>query len=1552
MDHGRRGVVLRSIRPAARAVRAGACSSRKDPARRSDGGRGPRRAWQSRAWQFLPLAIVASLGCGGSHQGSGGTGTAEGAAGSLVVLSKFGWTASASVTDPSTSPANALDDNPATRWSTGAVQADGQYFQVDFGSVRSFAELIMDTSQTPADYPRTFQVNVSNDGANWGNPVAIGTGSAPTVTISFVPQFAQFVRVTLKGPASANWSIHEFNLLSTSLSRTGWTATATSTSGANVASRAIDDSYGSIWSTAGAQTGQSITVDMQARQLFNQIVLYSGGYTDEYPRGYLVFVSNDGTTWGSAVATGSSSGSPVVINLPNQSARFVRITAATDPHTWTIADLKVNGQPTTQTKLPRTGWTAMATSTSGTNAPAGALDGRSSTRWTSNGGQTGQTFTVDMLTLRVFNQITIDAGTTSSNYPRGYAVAVSSDGATFSPDLATGTGAALTTINIPTQTARYIQIRQTAIDSTPWSIQELNVFGPALARDGWVATATSKSDPDVPMSAIDGNVGTRWTTASAQTGQYIQVDLGVAQTFNQVTVETGSNTSNAPQAYALTLSNDGATWGAPVASGTGSATVTANFVTQTARYLRVTQTGTTSTPWSVQELNVWRLQQPCDTACNSATLCQTVTACDPNSGVCSGSAPAADWTLCSDGNAWNGLETCQAGVCTAEQPGAATTCASGTKITFYQSFNDGDTTADIGLGGSTAVGNNFALTTGLFGSALDQSVDNGIHYDAYSPAANPGNITLTKPGSVSMWIKPNGAPAVYFLAYSGGRKLFIFDYVTSPAGIGAILEDGGVNQLQAFTNAPGSNWRSDGQWHLLVVNWGRDGLEISVDGNWSGVSSAPWLRVPASSWPGGTSSLYPAPYGFNSGGGSRKDELLVLNRPMTHDEVAWYYGQRNAGGPTNPAIMRFANDSTSCNAWDDLNPCTTDACVAAGETHTGITPGTVCGAATACKNADTCSATASCQVGSFHNVVADTNVCTIDICDVAGAVVHPAGPDGTACDDQDVCTFGESCQAGLCKTGPGTTCVTGDSVTLYLSYEQGYVADISGGPTTPQTRYPFVGRPGLFGQAIDSQSQYDVGYGDTSGVTANLTRPGSLSFWFKTEDGELPTLPAIYDSYARVNIYIIKYLQGIGVVVANGGRVTPAVEWTVPVGVFPQPPFSDGAWHLVVVDWTPSAMGVSVDGGPLAFTPVDWLSLSHRFGPPGPGVFWTGGSNLGTGSPVSGGMDEVILLNRPMTDAEIQWYWAQRLTAGPGVANPAVAHFNATPTACNTWDDLNPCTADACSATGGITHGKVMDGTPCSNGNACDGVETCQAGWCTPAPAPTCADACHQAGTCDPLAGCSQGPPIDKIGCNINLLQPASVVDMGDGTFTAIFGYNSSATTPFRPTTNTVSINGDVKPNYRPAPPSLLPPGNHPDAYLPVFSNGQSITWTVDGQALTASASSTRITPTHFGTEGLKVTIDGTDVIIRPDLAPYATTPPAPDQAPQLEPGHGVPFNGILKGTLSVSPGGAATYVLPITIPPGIAGMAPNLNLVYSSQGGLGIAGQGWDLTGLSTIYR
>ena len=61
---------------------------------------------------------------------------------------------------------------------------------------------------------------------------------------------------------------------------------------------------------------------------------------------------------------------------------------------------------------------------------------------------------------------------------------------------------------------------------------------------------------------------------------------------------------------------------------------------------------------------------------------------------------------------------------------------------------------------------------------------------------------------------------------------------------------------------------------------------------------------------------------------------------------------------------------------------------------------------------------------------------------------------------------------------------------------------------------------------------------------------------------------------------------------------------------------------------------------------------------------------------------------------------------------------------------------------------------------------------------------------------------------------------------------------------------------------------------------------------------------------------------------------------------------GMSEGNASVSPGGAATYEMPIKLTPGTGGMVPQLSIVYNSQGSDGLLGIGCSISGLSAISR
>ncbi len=130
-------------------------------------------------------------------------------------LDRTYWVATSS-TSGGDSPGNALDGDLTTRWSTDTSQVNGQWFEVDMGVANTFTQMVLNCVNSGNDYPRGYKVYVSNDGINWGNAIATGTGTPNITTNSFPAQAARFVRIQQTGSTSGTfWSIDEFNLLGT-----------------------------------------------------------------------------------------------------------------------------------------------------------------------------------------------------------------------------------------------------------------------------------------------------------------------------------------------------------------------------------------------------------------------------------------------------------------------------------------------------------------------------------------------------------------------------------------------------------------------------------------------------------------------------------------------------------------------------------------------------------------------------------------------------------------------------------------------------------------------------------------------------------------------------------------------------------------------------------------------------------------------------------------------------------------------------------------------------------------------------------------------------------------------------------------------------------------------------------------------------------------------------------------------------------------------------------------------------------------------------------------
>jgi len=126
-----------------------------------------------------------------------------------------------------------------------------------------------------------------------------------------------------------------------------------------------------------------------------------------------------------------------------------------------------------------------------------------------------------------------------------------------------------------------------------------------VSLDG--ATATASANGAEAGMAIDADGSTVWTSKEAQApGQWLQVDLGRERTFRQIALDSGGNIGDYARGREVAVSNDGVHW-RTVASGTSTGQLTTIDVRPvSARYLRITSTGSAGNWWSLADLRLYR----------------------------------------------------------------------------------------------------------------------------------------------------------------------------------------------------------------------------------------------------------------------------------------------------------------------------------------------------------------------------------------------------------------------------------------------------------------------------------------------------------------------------------------------------------------------------------------------------------------------------------------------------------------------------------------------------------------------------------------------------------------------------------------------------------------------------------------------------------------------------------------------------------------------------------------------------------------------------------
>jgi len=249
-------------------------------------------------------------------------------------------------------------------WGSNKAQEPGQWFQVDMASKQTFSRMLIDTRGRFADYPRGYEIRVSNDGISWGKPIAEGKNDQSVLRLTFPVQTARYIRIVQTGKTWHHWIIANIEVYAPvgavrqaeapltvkkmiPIEPRAWGATAGPHRWWDV-EVPLHPLQGDNRYTANGQVqrpGHYYQVDMGEPQHFNCIMLNCGRNPNDYPRGYEVNVSSDGLDWGKPIAAGR--GSPItLISFPSQAARFVRVTLTRFGRSyWAIAEFRVYNNP-------------------------------------------------------------------------------------------------------------------------------------------------------------------------------------------------------------------------------------------------------------------------------------------------------------------------------------------------------------------------------------------------------------------------------------------------------------------------------------------------------------------------------------------------------------------------------------------------------------------------------------------------------------------------------------------------------------------------------------------------------------------------------------------------------------------------------------------------------------------------------------------------------------------------------------------------------------------------------------------------------------------------------------------------------------------------------------------------------------------------------------------------------------------------------------------------------------------------------------------------------
>jgi F5/8 type C domain/Pectate lyase superfamily protein/Abnormal spindle-like microcephaly-assoc'd, ASPM-SPD-2-Hydin len=441
-------------------------------------------------------------------------------------------------------------------------------------------------------------VTTSGDFSQTNTCGTLAVGASCTVTVRFTPSAAGSRTGTLSIASNANNNPATVALSGSGIGANtnvaaGRPATASSSVNATqAAATATDGDANTYWESANGTFPQWLQVDLGATYNVGRVTLKLPPAAAWATRTQTLSVqtSTDGSSFGTAVPSAAytfnpASANTVNITVPGTAARYVRvnITANSGWAAGQVAELEV---------YPSGG----STPTGNLTASPASLTFASQALNTTSAAQTVTVRNTGTGAAAISGvSVTGDFAQTSTCGTSLAAGSSCTASVTFRP-IASGT-------RTGTLTVASVQVALSGTGAGGSTSTNLAAGKP---------TAESSHTDVYPSSNVtDGNQNTYWESANNAFPQWVQVDLGSAQSASRVVLTLPSTWGPRTETLSVQGSTNGSTWTTVKASAgypftPSGNTVTITFTATTQRYFRLTFTGNTAWPaGQVSEFQVW-----------------------------------------------------------------------------------------------------------------------------------------------------------------------------------------------------------------------------------------------------------------------------------------------------------------------------------------------------------------------------------------------------------------------------------------------------------------------------------------------------------------------------------------------------------------------------------------------------------------------------------------------------------------------------------------------------------------------------------------------------------------------------------------------------------------------------------------------------------------------------------------------------------------------------------------------------------------------------------